>query len=140
MPAVTLNYAAIFVCGIVYMFIGTVWYGALFQKQWMVAAGFDPHNKHKMDEMKKKSAPAMIGSFLCSLVVAYVLAHIIDYAMAKTVMDGMITGFWCWLGFMATTMLVNNLYENRPINLWVINAGYMFFSMLAFGAILAAWV
>lgn len=140
MPAVTLNYAAIFVCGLVYMGIGMIWYGGLFSKPWAQAVGIDTGNKHKMEEMKKKSIPAMVGSFFCSLVMAYVLSHFIDYAMAKTALEGAITGFWIWLGFNATLILVNVLYQMKEIKLWFIDAGFMLFVMLAFGAILAAWV
>jgi hypothetical protein len=139
MPAVTLNYAAIFVCGLVYMGIGMIWYGGLFSKPWAKAVGLDTSNKHKMEEMKKKSMPAMVGSFFCSLVMAYVLSHFIDYAMAKTALDGAITGFWVWLGFNATLILVNVLYQMKEIKLWFIDAGFMLFVMLAFGGILAAW-
>ncbi len=140
MPPVTLNYAAILVCGLAYMGIGGIWYGGLFAQPWAKAVGIDPTNKHTMEQMKKKSFPAMLGSFLCSLVMAYVLSHFVDYTLAKTAWDGAVTGFWIWFGFVATLILVNVLYQMRTLRLWLIDASFMLVVLTVFGAILASWV
>ncbi len=140
MPQLTFNYAAIVVCGVVYMVIGMVWYGPLFNKTWAKMNGFDLSDKKKMKEMQKKAGPSYVVSFIGSLVMAYVLSMFLDLSMAKTAMDGVITGFWAWLGFVAPTSLCIYMFTQKPVKLWMIDSGYALVSLLAFGAILAAWV
>ena len=139
MPVVTLNYSAIFVCGIINMALGMLWYGPLFRKPWAKMMGLEC-TEAKMKEMQKKAMPAYVASFVGALVMAYVLSHFIDYAMAKTAADGAQAGFWAWLGFVAPASLANNMFGGKNIKLWFIDAGYYLVSLLIFGAVLAVWV
>lgn len=71
--------------------------------------------------------------------MAYVLAHIVDYANATTIMAGMQTGFWIWFGFVATTSAGTNLWEGKGWDLWLINNGNYLLTLMAMGAILAVY-
>ena len=121
------------------MALGMLWYGPLFQKPWAKMMGFDMSDKAKMKEMQKKAMPAYAAAFVGALVMAYVLSHFIDYAMAKMAADGALVGFWAWLGFVAPATLANNMFGGKNIKLWLIDAGYYLVSLLIFGAVLAAW-
>lgn len=46
-------------------------------------------------------------------------------------------GFWFWLGFIAVTTLSQVIYENRPMQLFVINNGFRLLSLVIMGAIVA---
>lgn len=48
-------------------------------------------------------------------------------------------GFCLWLGFIAVTTLSQVIYENRPMQLFVINNGFRLLSLVIMGAIVATW-
>lgn len=133
MPEVTINYLAVLVAAVASMIIGAVWYGPLFGKMWMQLV-----NKKKED-LTKGVAKMYILTFIGALVTAYVLGHISDYAGATNWMIGVQSGFWVWLGFVATAFLSDFLFNTRPWKLYGITVGYHLVSLLAMGAILGAW-
>src|ERR671929_170953 len=59
----------------------------------------------------------IVVALLTSLVLAYVLAHFVKFTGAETVKSGALTGFWLWLGFVATSNLETVLFESRPLGL-----------------------
>jgi hypothetical protein len=75
-----------------------------------------------------------------SLVMAYVLAHFVSYALAVTAIDGARTGFWIWLGFVAPVSLGITMFEKRPWDWYFINIAYYLVVLMVTGALLAAWV
>lgn len=130
---VSVNYVAVLVAGIASMAIGMVWYlPAVFGNAWTKALG------KKKDEMGKPG-PAMILTFIAALVMIYVLAHFLQVTGATTVGAGLTTAFWIWLGFIASTMLTNALFEGRSASLFWINSIYQLVNLLVAAAILVAW-
>ena len=84
--------------------------------------------------------PLIYGlTFLAWLLTAYVLSHIVDYAMATTVFQGLQTGIWIWLGFMVTYEVIHGLFESRDFRLYFINSGYHLVALLIMGSMLAVW-
>ena len=49
------------------------------------------------------------------------------------------TGFWLWLGFVATTQLSTVIFEERNFGLYLLNVGYQLVACLVCGAVLAVW-
>ncbi len=137
MPTIDINYWAVLVAAIVGMAIGAVWYSVLFGKKWMELMNLD---EKKMEVLKEKAKWSYVWGFLTLLVMAYVLAHIVDYAEAATWLDGLQAGFWIWLGFVATVMLGGVLWEGKPFKLYLIGAAHELVSLLVMGVILAVWV
>jgi hypothetical protein len=45
----------------------------------------------------------------------------------------------CWLGFVATIGLTANLYSNKKLATYLIDAAYQLVFMVAAGVILAIW-
>src|SRR4051812_10269596 len=126
------NWLAILICGVVFMAIGALWYSpVLFSKQWMKLVG-------KSNGMTNKNmmAQIMITTFIASLVMAYVLSVIIHSINPATVWDGAVGGFWTWLGFVATSGLINSMYQGKPLKLFSIDTGYFLVSLVIMGAIL----
>ena len=141
MIQVTINYLAILAVAVEVMVIGMVWYSrAVFGKKWTHLMGIKCDTKEDLKEMQKKAMPAMMASLVGSLVMAYVLVHFIQYAGAKTAMQGALTGFWLWLGFVAPVQLTDVMFGRKKLLLWYINTGYQLVTLLIAGAILAAWV
>lgn len=125
------------VAAVVAFLIGGLWYSPLlFAKQWIAAHGFGPEEVERM----RKGAPRAYGiSFLCFLVMAHVLGFLVHLTGASNWMYGLHLGFLCWLGFAFTIGLTANVYSNKKIAVFVIDAGYQLVYLMAMGAILGAW-
>jgi Protein of unknown function (DUF1761) len=134
------NLWAVLVAAVATMVVGFLWYSPfLFARPWMLAMGYDPNDKAKMDEMRKSAGKSYALSFLASLVAAFVLGKIIDVATVDSVLYGMKIGFAVWLGFVTTVQLTGKLFGNQPTKLYLINTGYQLVCYLVMGAILAVW-
>ena len=133
MPSVDINWLAIVVAAVVNMAAGFLWYSkGLFAKDWAKATG------RKMEDMSGGGADYAF-TILGALVQAWVLAHFVRYAGDDTFWQGLLTGFWIWLAFVAITMATNYMFESRPWRLWQINTGYFLVVLLVNGGLLAAW-
>ncbi|MBI5388839.1 DUF1761 domain-containing protein [Candidatus Woesearchaeota archaeon] len=135
---ITVNYWAVLLAAIINIVVGGFWYSPLiFGKTWMQIMGFD--NK-KMKSMSLNAKQAYTIAVIPAVIMSYVLAHFVRYVGASTVVTGMITGAWLWVGFIATTLTGIVLWEGRPFKLYLINSLYYLVVLLINGAILAVWI
>lgn len=131
------NWLAIVVAAVAAFLIGGLWYSPLlFAKQWMVA-NLIPTDQ--METMKATAPRAYAVSVVCFLVMAFVLEMFIDHMGENTLTGGLNVGFHAWLGFAATIGLTANMYSNKPLKAYFIDAGYQLVYMLVMGAVLGAW-
>jgi surface polysaccharide O-acyltransferase-like enzyme len=122
------------------MAIGFLWYSPLlFARPWMLAMGYDPNDKSKIDEMRKEAGKAYTIAFVASLLSAFVLAKIVELTTVNSIRYGMKVGFAIWLGFVTTVQLTTTLFEKKPSKLYLINTGYQLVCYAVMGAILAVW-
>ena len=135
-PPVEINNLAVLVAAIASMVIGFLWYGPLFGNQWKKLMGFTDKS---MKGMKMTPMQAMIGGFISTLLMAYILAHFVDYVQAKTIVEGIEAGFWIWLGFIATVQIGMVLWEGKPFKLFALNTLHYLVTLATMGAILAVW-
>ncbi len=135
----SVNVLAVVVASIAGMAIGFVWYSPLaFGKTWMKLMGKSA--KDMESEKKKSNMPMTMGvGFISTLVMAYVLSLFIQYMGASTPVQGAMTAFWAWLGFVATVTLSSVLWEGKPVKLYILNAAHYLVALLVMGAIIAAW-
>jgi hypothetical protein len=132
-----IHYPAVFVAGLIQFFVGWLWYGMIFMNPWIEATGISPDAGQSMSGGQ---LGIMYGGSLVSFFITYyVMAHFVSYTKSTTAKQGMQTGFWLWLGFVATVLSVNVIYTMKPFSLLLIDSGYWLVSMLAGGALLAAW-
>lgn len=130
------NYLAILLATVSSWLFGAAWYMAL-SKPWMAAAGYA--SKEAMLGPSGKVSPApFVLSFVAELVMAWVLAGVIGHLGPGqvTLANGVISGFFLWLGFVITTMAVNNAYTMRRPALTAIDGGHWLGVLLLQGAIL----
>jgi Protein of unknown function (DUF1761) len=129
-----INWFAILAAVIVKQAIGVFWYSpALFGPSWCKLAGFSEA------EMKAGLAKALIPDVIGSALMAFVLVHAVHYAGANSWAQGAAVGFFNWLGFVAVATLGSVTFEKRPLNLYLINNGYLLLALLLMGAVLAVW-
>jgi|SRR3989344_4496687 len=131
-----INYLAVLVAAIAAHVLGFLWYGPLFGKKWMQLMKLTDKDKEKAKQ--KGMATAMVGSFLSTLVMAGVLAFLVDLAGAS-VANGLMLGFLTWLGFLATSQMGMVFWENKPWALYMLQTGHYLVSLLVMGAILGVW-
>lgn len=140
MEIVGIRVLPVFVAALATMVIGFLWYSPiLFAKPWMLAMGYDPNDKAKIEQMRKTAGPNYMLAFLASIVSAFVLAKIIQITTVNAALYGMKVAFAVWLGFVTTVQLTAKLFESKPWRLYLINTSYQLVCYLAMGAILAVW-
>ncbi len=133
-----INFLAVFVVSILSFVIGFLWYGYLFGKQWLKLSKI-PASEIAKTKQKNMLKP-MILNFVGNLVMVYVFANFVNLFGISSASQGMILGFWIWLGFFASTTLLGNvLWENKPWGLFVLNGLYWLIELMIAGAILAIW-
>jgi hypothetical protein len=129
-----MNYLAIIVATIVAWIFGAAYYGAL-GKPWMKAARLDPVGGMKL-------TPALVVTTLVAeLIMAWVLAGVLGHLGPDqvTLWNGVISALFLWLGFVATTIAVNERYQGYGWDLTVINAGHWLGVAVLMGAIIGWW-
>jgi Protein of unknown function (DUF1761) len=126
----SVNWLAILVAALSGFVIGGLWYGPLFQKPWMQASG-----------VKKggDSNPVVVfgGAYVLNLVAAIGIAMLMggSHGWLLGTHTGLAAGFF----FVAAALGVIYLFEQRPLKLFFINAGYQIVNFAAMGAIIGAW-
>lgn len=110
---------------------GGLWYGPLFGNAWMATAGMTA------EKMRARSPARVYGlTLLLNLVAATSLAMFIGGGdLAFGLFAGLMTG----ATFVSTALAVTYLFEDRPLRLWLINAGYQTLNFTVMGVILGAW-
>lgn len=126
------NHFALIASAAIQWVIGALWYGVIFKKSLKKLMGGET-------EKGGRAVFAMVCSFVASLILCFVLVHIILWAGAPTFRGGAALAVICWLGFMAPPLFAQHIHERRPVNLFAINAGYWMIAMAVSGGVLAIW-
>lgn len=132
------NYLAVLVSGFIIFILGGIWYSpVLFARKWMALMG---KTEAELKAESSGSMPAMyILAFLCGLIVAWVMAVLLNHFVNLTPVRGAMVGALCWLGFAGATSFATSLFSMQPRQLWLINSGYNLVSFIIAGIILAVW-
>lgn len=132
------NYLAILAAAVASFMFGGIWYGVL-SKPWMAAAGID-EEMMKASKEAGKTTQLMLRAFVSGLVMAWVLAGLIGHLGAGqvTLANGIISGAFVWLGFVATTLVTNHGFQMQPGKLTLIDGGHWLGVLLLQGAVIGA--
>lgn len=127
------NFSAVAAAAVVSWLVGAVWYMAL-SRPWLQAQG---KTKEELMGPSGKPSPApFIISFLAELVMALVLAVFVAGLGPVTVVSGVATAFLAWIGFVATSMVVNHRFGGARPMLTVIDSGHWLAVLVAQGAVI----
>lgn len=126
------NWLAVIVAAIATFLLGAIWYGPLLGKPWGRASGISE------DRPRDANMARTFGvAFVLQLLAAFALAMFIGAEAG--VGFGTFAGFMTGAFFVATAFGVVYLFEQRPLALWAIDAGYQIVAFTMMGAILGAW-
>ncbi len=126
----SINILAVIVAAIVHMGVGLIWYmPKVFGDAWANLAKAD----------LKPSSRWMPVGLIGHLLLALVLAIIVNLAHATTLVDGLFIGILVWLGFIVTLEIGELIWEKIPFNLFLVRVGNHLIGLGLAGAILAVW-
>ena len=131
------NYWAVLVAAVAAWVLGAVWYMAL-SKPWLAALGKTEADMKGPDGKPKSYAPFII-IFVAEVVMAWVLAGLLGHLGEVTVKNGVVSGAFCWLGFIVTTLASNYAFQGRKPMLTVIDSGHWLAVLIVMGAIIGAF-
>lgn len=132
-----MNYLPILAASGANMIIGFLWYGPLFGKKWMSLTGMTEKDTL---EGKKTMGKTYLLTYVGAVLMAYVLSYFITYSGATTLEQGVMVGFWAWLGFVATTGMHKYLFavKKLPWSLYVLEQSYLLVVLVVNGVILVS--
>jgi len=131
------NYLAVAVAAIAYWILGALWFGVLFTKAWMQLENISPEQVAAMQGAA--AAFPYVMSFILNLLIAFVLSQLCAWRNATTAARGASLGVLLWVGIVGPITYTTSMYEMRPLNLFLINEGYVLVGLCLMGAILGAW-
>lgn len=126
-----INWWAALVCVIFAFISGAVWYTPkTFFPTWWAAIG-------------KEGDPEGSGMTWVLLTISTVVQVIFTAAVVtslnvQTAGAGLLTGFFIWLGFVATSGLTNKLFTGQ-LKAWLIETTNHLINFLVFGLIIGVW-
>lgn len=129
----TLNWWAILLAACSGFVVGSLWYGPWFGKAWMQATGISKE-KARSANATRTFGLAFALNLLCSFGLAVFLGAEHDLVF------GLVVGVGVALAFVSTALGVTYLFEQRPLKLFFINAGYQVVNFAVMGAVIGAWI
>ena len=110
----------------------------VFGRTWGKLAHVDMSKQPKAGQMLWQ----MGSTFVASLLAAYVLAHVAflsnQFFQNSFLQDALSTGFWLWLGLVATRIYVHDVFEGRRKKLTLLNAAHELVTILVMSLIIGA--
>ena len=133
METVSFNYPAILVAALLSFVVGGAWYSPLlFARVWMHEAGLDDAALRQA-----RLGKVFALSFVCSLVMAFNLAAFLG--ARATLAFGAFAGLATGLGWVAMSLGIVYLFEQRSLKLWLVNAGCQVVTCTLMGAVIGGW-
>ncbi|HEX6860092.1 MAG TPA: DUF1761 domain-containing protein [Caulobacteraceae bacterium] len=125
-----INWAGVVAAVIVGQVIGFLWYGLVFEQQWLALTGITPN----ADAANMSMALGAVNQ----LVVAIGLAWLVNKLGAATLMGGATAGLAAGFFFAATTAAQNFIYAGADTGLIPIDIGYLLVVYTVMGAVIGA--
>lgn len=135
------NWLAIVVSVVVSMVIGFLWYGALFQQQWMAGNGItvseDETAMFKDGVALDMSMTPMIVNIFFMVVYALIMNWLINKTNSSGWQSGMMVGLA--VGVTHTlNVIVGNLFASNPSSLSMVDGSYSLVLFTVMGTIIGA--
>ena len=133
------SYLAVVIAAVVAWLAGAAWY-MIFGRMRIEALEWAPEKIEAAKSRPRDFFPFSydIYAFVADLVMAWVLAGVLGHLGALTLRAGLISAALCWLGFVMTTLTVNNTFAHRDWRLLWIDGGHWLVALLLMGAVIGA--
>ena len=128
-----INILAVLVAAVANMIVGALWYSpVLFGNYWMQLS--------KIKDVDAKEGQKAMGLMVIpAVIMAFVLAILLNTFNVTEVDQALEMGFLLWLGFVATTNVTNVLFERKPYQSYILHVAYELVSILVMAIILTSW-
>jgi hypothetical protein len=130
-----MNWLAILIATVAGFAFGAAYYMSL-SKPWLAAIG---KTKEQIAAEGKGSPLPFIISIVALAVMAVVLAGTVGHLGQLNLKGGVITALSMWVGFVITTMAVNNAFGQRKASLTIIDGIHWLGVLVIQGAIIGAF-
>jgi Protein of unknown function (DUF1761) len=122
----------ILAAGLAGWLLGAVWYTTL-GRPWQRALGLNP------DDCKGKPMPKtpLIVAFLAACVMSAVLYQLLTNLGVMGLAHSAVAGLTIGVGFLLTSILVNNLFQQRSFMLTVIDGGHWVLAVVVESVVIA---
>jgi len=135
MARVRQNYLANLVAAVACFLFEAVWY-TVFLKTWVNGIG---RNMDWMEQSRSNVPLQFATALVMAAVMATAISCVTQLTGKQTALRGMKVAAMSWAGFVLTTWSTEYIFEERPISLYFVNAGYWLLGMMLMGAIVGAW-
>lgn len=141
---VPINYFAVLLSAALALCVGYFWYYKFFALQYEALSEQTPEKKARIqayiaENSKMYVGIQVLGVLLTAFALAYFTVFTASYLQIPGLPAGILSGFFCWLGFVAPVLLSQSLSEGKEWRLWLLNAGYYLCALLVMGFVLGFW-
>ena len=134
MEKLYINHLAVFVCALLSLVVGALWYSPLlFFKAWQRENGLS-------DEPVAKANPAKTYSL--TLILAWIISYNLAFFLGDSKTNwqwGLAAGLLAGAGWAATMFVIISLFEQRSLKYMLINCGYITVYFALIGFVLGIW-
>ena len=95
-------------------------------------------SKFKKSDIKVGTSTMVIG-FIAYFIMNLVIAYLVSFAGINTLAFGLFFGLFLWVGFVATTLITQVLYEGKSVELYLINSVHSLIWMAISAGLFAVW-
>lgn len=129
-----INHLAVFVCALLSLVLGGLWYSPLlFFKAWQSASGLS-------DEQVAKANP--LKTYSLTLILAWIISYNLAFFLGDSKTNwrwGLIAGLLAGVGWADTMFVILSLFEQRSLRYLLINCGYITIYFALIGLVLGIW-
>jgi hypothetical protein len=129
-----INHLAVFVCALLSLALGGLWYSpVLFFRAWQNASGLS-------DEQVAKANP--LKTYSLTLVLAWIISYNLAFFLGDSKTNwrwGLVAGLLAGVGWADTMFVIISLFEQRSLRYLLINCGYITIYFALIGLILGIW-
>jgi hypothetical protein len=130
----TVSFLSVVLASLSSMVVGFAWYHrAVFGGAWQRAVNMSPD---MVEHGHRRTLVMTAIGFAASLLVAYVMGHLMVVMGVYDWRGALQVGIWCWIGFVAPTMLGMVLWEQQSFRLYLINALYWLVALMIMSLVL----
>jgi len=134
MEKMYINHLAVFVCALLSLALGALWYSpVLFFRAWQRETGLS-------DEQVARANP--LKTYSLTLLLAWIISYNLAFFLGDSKTNwhwGVAAGLLAGVGWASTMFVIISLFEQRSVKYMLINCGYITVYFALIGFVLGIW-